>query len=156
MGRDHLSASIVLLRAVACVTALVACSFARPVQAACRTTSTPVPASCANAPCGKSPPGVPAAVSCNLISAPSAGPERVIIYHAGSLGAAFTPVEQSFVCTTGIEVVDCSGGSLDLARQITSGGFAADIYAPADYLDIELFLKPAGFADFDVLVARGK
>ncbi|HUJ88799.1 MAG TPA: substrate-binding domain-containing protein, partial [Syntrophorhabdales bacterium] len=33
---------------------------------------------------------------------------------------------------------------------------AADIVAPADYLDIDLFLKAAGFADFDIRFAEGK
>jgi molybdate/tungstate transport system substrate-binding protein len=80
----------------------------------------------------------------------------VIIYHAGSLSNALGPVEKAFVCQTGIQVIDCRGGSLDLAKQVTAGGYAADIYAPADHLDIELFLKPAGYADYNILIARGK
>lgn len=47
-------------------------------------------------------------------------------------------------------------GSVDAGRQITAGGQAADLYAPADYLDIDLLMKPAGYADFDIVFARGK
>ena len=92
--------------------------IAGPAQAACTTSSTPTAPICANPPCGKTPPGVAAAISCNLVSAASAGTQKVIIYHAGSLSAAFTPIEKAFVCSTGIQVIDCSGGSLDLARQL--------------------------------------
>jgi ABC-type molybdate transport system substrate-binding protein len=84
------------------------------------------------------------------------GQEEVIIFHAGSLANAFTPLEQEFVCRAGIHVIDCRGGSLDLARALTAGGYAADIYAPADYLDIDLFLKPGGYADYNILFAEGK
>ena len=47
-------------------------------------------------------------------------------------------------------------GSVDAARQITAGGKPCDLYAPADYLDIDLFLKPAGYADFNIVFAQGK
>jgi len=47
-------------------------------------------------------------------------------------------------------------GSVDAARQITAGGQRADIYAPADYLDIDLLMKPAGYADFNVVFAQGR
>ena len=63
---------------------------------------------------------------------------------------------REFVCRTGIHVIDCRGGSLDLARALTAGGYAANIYAPADYLDIDLFLKPGGYADYNILFAEGK
>ncbi len=33
------------------------------------------------------------------------------------------------------------------AAKSHAGGHACDIYAPADYLDIGLFMKPAGYAD---------
>jgi hypothetical protein len=49
-----------------------------------------------------------------------------------------------------------STGSLDLVRQITAGGKAADIVAPADFLDVGLFLKPAGYADYDIKFAAIK
>jgi molybdate/tungstate transport system substrate-binding protein len=45
---------------------------------------------------------------------------------------------------------------VDAGRQITAGGQACDLYAPADYLDIDLFMKPAGYADFDIVFAHGR
>lgn len=47
-------------------------------------------------------------------------------------------------------------GSVDAGRQITAGGRACDLYAPADYLDIDLMMKPAGYADFNIVFAEGK
>jgi molybdate/tungstate transport system substrate-binding protein len=61
-----------------------------------------------------------------------------------------------FTCQTGIQVSDNAGGSVDMGRQITAGGKASDLYAPADYLDIDLFLKGAGYADFDIVFAHGR
>jgi ABC-type molybdate transport system substrate-binding protein len=103
--------------------------------------------------------GIACTLTCARASAnepcPS-GQDEVIIFHAGSLANAFTPLEQAFVCQTRIQVIDCQGGSLDLAGALTAGGYAADIYAPADYLDIDLFLKPGGYADYNILFAEGK
>src|SRR6202035_3460809 len=81
---------------------------------------------------------------------------RLIIYRAGSLTRAFQPLEKTFTCETGIQVKDVSMGSVDAGRQITAGGQACDLYAPADYLDIDLFMKPAGYANFDVVFAHGR
>ena len=53
---------------------------------------------------------------------------------AGSLTAAFTPVEQAFTCQTGVQVTDMTGGSVDLVRQVTAGGKPADIVAQLDLL----------------------
>ena len=103
--------------------------------------------------------GIACTLTCSRASANEpcpGGQEEVIIFHAGSLTNAFTPLEREFVCRTGIHVIDCQGGSLDLARALTAGGYAADIYAPADYLDIDLFLKPGGYADYNILFAEGK
>jgi molybdate/tungstate transport system substrate-binding protein len=86
----------------------------------------------------------------------ASGSPQVIIFHAGSLSNAFKAVETQFTTDTGICVYDRSFGSLDLVRQATAGGQAADIIAPADYLDIDLFLKPAGYVDYDILFANGK
>src|ERR1700733_9999905 len=82
--------------------------------------------------------------------------QRLIIYRAGSLTRAFQPLEKTFTCQTGIQVKDVSMGSVDAGRQITAGGQACDLYAPADFLDIDLFMKPAGYADFDIVFAHGK
>ena len=85
---------------------------------------------------------------------PSGSPQ-VTIFHAGSLNNAFKAVETAFTAQTSICVNDQAFGSLDLVRQATAGGLAADIVAPADYLAIELFLKQAGYADYDILFANG-
>src|SRR5277367_6144996 len=82
--------------------------------------------------------------------------QQVIIYRAGSLTRAFKPLEDAFTCQTGIQVKDSAMGSVDAGRQITAGGQACDLYAPADYLDIDLFMKPAGYADFNIVFAHGK
>ena len=82
--------------------------------------------------------------------------QQLIIYRAGSLNSAFGSLEAAFTCQTGIRVKDTAMGSVDAARQITAGGKACDLYAPADYLDIDLFLKPAGYADFTIVFAHGR
>jgi molybdate/tungstate transport system substrate-binding protein len=82
--------------------------------------------------------------------------EQLIIYRAGSLTRAFKPLEEIFTCQTGIQVKDFAMGSVDAGRQITAGGQASDLYAPADYLDIDLFMKPAGYASFNIVFASGR
>jgi len=82
--------------------------------------------------------------------------QQLIIYRAGSLTRAFEPLKQTFTCQTGIQVTDVAMGSVDAARQITAGGQKADIYAPADYLDIDLLMKPAGYAEFTIMFAKGR
>jgi molybdate/tungstate transport system substrate-binding protein len=79
-----------------------------------------------------------------------------VIYRAGSLTRAFKPLETAFTCETGIEVKDTAMGSVDAGRQITAGGQTADLYAPADFLDIDLFMKPAGYSNFDIVFAHGR
>jgi molybdate/tungstate transport system substrate-binding protein len=81
---------------------------------------------------------------------------HLIIYRAGSLTRAFQPLVRKFTCETGIQVKDVAMGSVDAGRQITAGGQACDLYAPADYLDIDLFMKPAGYADFNIVFAHGR
>ena len=95
-----------------------------------------------------------AAAQSNNCVAPSN--ERLIIYRAGSLTRAFQPLEKLFTCQTGIQVKDSAMGSVDAGRQITAGGQPCDLYAPADYLDIDLFMKPAGYANFDIIFAHGR
>lgn len=85
-----------------------------------------------------------------------ASDQQLVIYHAGSLTAAFTPVEKAFTCQTGIQVQDHTGGSLDLMRQVTAGDKTADIVASADYVDIDQFLKPADAASYDIVFAHGR
>jgi molybdate/tungstate transport system substrate-binding protein len=82
--------------------------------------------------------------------------QQLIIYRAGSLTRAFQPLVAEFTCKTGIQVKDVAMGSVDAGRQITAGGQACDLYAPADYLDIDLFMKPAGYATFNIVFARGR
>lgn len=82
--------------------------------------------------------------------------ERLIVYRAGSLTRAFKPLIETFTCQTGVQVKDVAMGSVDAGRQITAGGQACDLYAPADYLDIDLFMKPAGYADFNIVFAHGR
>lgn len=82
--------------------------------------------------------------------------QQVIVWHAGSLTNSFKDIETGFTCQTGIQVVDHSTGSLDLVRQLTAGGQAADVVAPADFLDIDLFLKPAGYTDFNIKFVSSK
>ncbi len=100
----------------------------------------------------------------SLVSAASAQSEhcvpptdqKLVIYRAGSLTRAFKPLEAKFTCETGIQIKDVAMGSVDAARQITAGGQACDLYASADYSDIDLFLKPAGYADVSIVFAQGK
>ena len=84
----------------------------------------------------------------------ASGTPQVIIYHAGALTAEFAAVEQVFTSETGVCVTDVSAGSVDGARRISAGGEPCDIFAAADYLDIDLFLKPGGYADFNIRFAQ--
>jgi len=84
-----------------------------------------------------------------------AGAPQLIIYHAGSLNASFSAVEKLLTQQTGICVTDVAAGSVDAARRITAGQEPCDIYASADYEDIDLLLKPEGYADYDILFAQG-
>jgi len=81
---------------------------------------------------------------------------QVIVWHAGSLSTAFTALETAFTCDTGIAVVDNSAGSLDMIREIVAGGQPADVVAPADYQDIDLLLKPGGYANYTIKFAQGQ
>ena len=82
--------------------------------------------------------------------------QKLTIYRAGSLTAAFKPLIATFTCQTGIQVIDVAGASVDKARQCTAGGQPCDLYASADYSNIDLFLKPAGSADFTIIFAQGR
>src|SRR5262245_30564331 len=82
--------------------------------------------------------------------------EQLVMYSAGSLTRAFVPLDEIFRCQTGIHGKDFPMGSVDADRQITAGGQKADLYAPPDYLDIDLLMKPAGFSDFNIEFAHGR
>ena len=82
--------------------------------------------------------------------------QQLIFYRAGSLTRAFAPIEKAFTCETGIQLKVTAMGSVDAGRQITAGGHPCDLYAPADYLDIDLFMKPAGYTNFDIVFAHGR
>jgi molybdate/tungstate transport system substrate-binding protein len=86
---------------------------------------------------------------------PSTG-GQLVIYRAGSLTRAFTPLIEKFTCETGVQVKDMPMGSVDAGRQVSAGGVKADLYAPADYLDIDLLMKPSGYADFNIVFAQGR
>ena len=77
----------------------------------------------------------------------------LIIYHAGSLSKELQSLEATFTQQVGACITDVSSGSLDAARQLTAGQQTADIFAAADYLDIDLLLKPAHYADYSILFA---
>ena len=83
------------------------------------------------------------------------GAPQLIIYHAGSLSAALTAVEDLFTQQTGVCIADVAGGSVRLARQLTAGRQVGDIFASADYEVIDRMLKPAGFANYNILFAAG-
>jgi len=79
------------------------------------------------------------------------------VCHAGSLQAAFVEVETAFArLHPAVRIDDVSGGSVTLARRLATGAQACDIYAPADYLDIDLMLKPTGRADYTITFAVGR
>jgi len=82
--------------------------------------------------------------------------QRLTLYRAGSLSAAFKPLLATFTCQTGIQVTDVAGASVDEARKCTAGGQPCDLYASADSTNIDLFLKPAGYADFTIVFAQGR
>jgi len=102
-----------------------------------------------------------AAITCpgsggTLYTCGNATGQVVLVWHAGSLKNAFVPTEEAFCSQTGISVCDYAAGSLDMVRQVTAGGQPADVVAPADYLDIDLFLKSWGYADYDIRFASGQ
>ena len=98
-------------------------------------------------------------VSAAAAETPSCVPlsgQQLIIYRAGSLSGAFKPLIEVFTCQTGVQVKDVASGSVDAGRKITAGGQACDLYAPADYEDIDVFMKQAGYANFNIVFAQGR
>lgn len=86
---------------------------------------------------------------------PASG-QQLIIYRSGSLSPTFKPLIKEFTCQTGIQVTDVTGGGVDVGRRITAGGQACDLYASADYEDVDVFMKPAGYSNFNIVFAQGK
>jgi len=82
--------------------------------------------------------------------------QQLTVYHAGSLTAAFKPLFAAFTCRTGIKITDVFGPSVSLARRCVASAKPCDLYASADYTDIDLFLKPQGYADFTIVFAKGR
>jgi molybdate/tungstate transport system substrate-binding protein len=79
------------------------------------------------------------------------------VCHAGSVSGAFAQVEDQLKLEDpGITIWDFSGGSLDLARQLANGLRQCDVYAAADYVDINALLKPAGLAEYTIVFAQGR
>lgn len=77
------------------------------------------------------------------------------VYHAGSLTAPFQSVEAAFIKQyPGVQVADTAFGSVDMARRVTSGGESADVFATADYADIDSMLKPR-YAAYTIRFAQG-
>ena len=93
--------------------------------------------------------------SATASSQPEAAASQLIIYHAGSLTAAFKKIEAAFMAEhPDVAIVDKFGGSVNLARQVTVGGEPADLYASADYEDIDVLLKPK-WANYTIRFAQG-
>jgi molybdate/tungstate transport system substrate-binding protein len=88
-------------------------------------------------------------------SQPPPAASQLIIYHAGSLTAAFKKIEAAFMAEhPDVTIVDKFGASVNLARQVTVGGEPADLYASADYKDIDILLKPK-WANYTIRFAQG-
>ncbi len=83
------------------------------------------------------------------------GKPQLIIYHAGSLSTAFKAVADLYTKQSGVCVEDVAGGSVSLARKLSAGKQAGDLYAGADDQVIEQLLKPAGYADYSIRFAAG-
>ena len=98
--------------------------------------------------------GAAAPHAAELAGCPADTPQ-LIVYHAGSLTASFKALEQRFTADTGVCVVDVAGGSVDAARQVTSGAAPCDIFASADDQVIERMLIPGGYADYNIRFAEG-
>src|SRR5579862_7910267 len=71
----------------------------------------------------------------------------VTVCHAGSVSAAFARINAAFSAQhADVTVKDVAGGSVSLARQLATGDLPCDLYASADYLNVDVLLKPAHLA----------
>jgi ABC-type molybdate transport system substrate-binding protein len=97
----------------------------------------------------------PQAVGLQPVSPRSAG--QLNVCHAGSVQLAFAQVEAEFTAHhPGVTVNDVSGGSVALAGRLAAGIQPCDVFAAADYEDIDLLLKPSGLADYTIVFAKGR
>jgi ABC-type molybdate transport system substrate-binding protein len=83
------------------------------------------------------------------------GSPQLVVSHAGSLTSSFLPVEALFTERTGVCVVDLSGGSVKLARQLLQDRGSVDIFASADAEVNDRLLKPAGLVTHSMRFAQG-
>jgi molybdate/tungstate transport system substrate-binding protein len=90
----------------------------------------------------------------SALAADSGASKEVIIYHAGSLTAAFDNMVGPFSGATGTHVTHKGMGSVEAARRVTVGKEPCDIYASADYMAIDAFFKPT-YADYNILFGQG-
>ncbi len=100
-------------------------------------------------------PGVSTSATAGAAPCASDAP-RLVISHAGSLTSSFVPVEAEFTRRTGVCVVDLSGGSVKLARDLGRDGGGIDIFASADAEVNERMLKPAGIVTYTIRFAEGR
>jgi molybdate/tungstate transport system substrate-binding protein len=90
-----------------------------------------------------------------VVSSQSAG--GLTVCHAGSLQPAFSQIEAAFASAhPDVVLRDVSGGSVALAGRLAAGLQPCDVYAAADYQDIDLLLKPLGLADYTIVFATGR
>ena len=82
-------------------------------------------------------------------------PPALTVAHAGSISAGLKAVAELYTQRTGVKVVEIAGGSVSLARRIAAGKVECDLYASADFENIDQMLKPAGLADFTLRIAQG-
>jgi len=98
-----------------------------------------------------------AALAAVNVSSQSPPARQLTVCHAGSLLTAFVQVEKTFTAQhPDVAVNDVSGGSVSLARRLATGSQPCDVYASADYLNVDLLLKPAKLADYAIVFASGR
>jgi ABC-type molybdate transport system substrate-binding protein len=91
------------------------------------------------------------------IAASSQSAGGLNICHAGSVQSAFSQIEAVFTSQhPEVVLADVSGGSVALAGRLAAGLQSCDVYAAADYQDIDLLLKPLGLADYSIVFAKGR
>jgi molybdate/tungstate transport system substrate-binding protein len=105
--------------------------------------------------------GVPLAaaliVAMSLVSIGAQAKGQLTLCYAGSLQSAFAQVEKTFAAQyPDVIVKNLSGGSVALAGRLAAGIQPCDVYAAADYNDIDLLLKPIGLADYTIVFAKGR